>query len=251
MSEAAQLVFTIKRLLKSRGHTYRDVAQALHLSEASVKRLFSAQRLSVDRLAELSAFLGLTLAELVQETQSDQLPIRALSMEQEAELVSDERMLLVAACAINQWRLDEIQSIYALTEPECLKYLLRLERIGLIRLLPGNRIRLTIARDFAWLPNGPIQCYFRQQCQADFLAGDAIGSETGYFFVHGMLTPAAMAEMEAEVSRLRRKFAELHRECASLPLHRKYGMGFLLALREWEPESFTRLRRTDLAASKS
>lgn len=243
MSEAAQLVATIKRLLKSRGLTYRDVALALHLSEASVKRLFSAQRLSVDRLAELSAFLEMTLAELVQETLSDQLPIRTLSLEQETELVSDERLLLVAVCALNQWRMEEILATYALTEPECLKCLLRLDRIGLIRLLPGNRIRLTVTRDFAWLLNGPIQRYFRQQCQTDFLADAASGAESGYFFVHGMLTPAAMAEMQAELARLRRKFSELHRESASLPLYRKHGTGLLLALREWEPEGFTRLRR--------
>lgn len=243
MSEATQLIATIKRELKRQGLTYRDVAQALHLSEASVKRLFSARRLSVDRLVALCSFLGMSLAELMQAVQASQPLIRSLSLEQEEELVSDERLLLVAVCALNQWTMSDILAIYALTEPECLKYLLRLDRLGVICLLPENRIRLSVARDFSWQPNGPIQRYFRQQCQADFLSADFEKPESGAFFVHGMLTPAAIVEMRTELVRLRRKFADLHQECASLPLHRKHGTGLMLAFREWEPRGFTQLRR--------
>jgi hypothetical protein len=42
MTEIAQLIATIKLQLKAAGMTYRDVAQALDLSEPSVKRLLPA-----------------------------------------------------------------------------------------------------------------------------------------------------------------------------------------------------------------
>ena len=58
-----QLIATIKRQLKSKGLTYRDVARALQLSEPSVKRLFSSERFTVDRLAQISHLLEFTLAD--------------------------------------------------------------------------------------------------------------------------------------------------------------------------------------------
>jgi hypothetical protein len=41
----------------------------------------------------------------------------------------------------------------------------------ILDLLPGNRVRLNVARDFDWLPDGPFHRFFRAQGQDDFLAG--------------------------------------------------------------------------------
>ena len=76
MSERAQLIASIKRQLKSQGLTYRDVAQALKLSEPSVKRVFSSERLTVDRLSQISEMLGFTMAELLQESASSASRLR-------------------------------------------------------------------------------------------------------------------------------------------------------------------------------
>jgi hypothetical protein len=42
-----------------------------------------------------------------------------------------------------------------------LKRLLLLDKMGLIELRPGNRVRSKVARDFDWLPDGPIGHFFR------------------------------------------------------------------------------------------
>ena len=67
MTETQQLLAALKRELRVRHLTYRDVAKALGLSEPSVKRLFSSGRFTLDRLAALTGLLGLTLAELTLE----------------------------------------------------------------------------------------------------------------------------------------------------------------------------------------
>ncbi len=53
-AEIAQLVSTVKRQLKAQGQTYRTVAQALKLSEASIKRLFASERFTVERLSQIA-----------------------------------------------------------------------------------------------------------------------------------------------------------------------------------------------------
>jgi transcriptional regulator with XRE-family HTH domain len=241
-TEVVQLVGTIKRELKARGMTYRDVAKGLKLSEASVKRIFSNERFTVSRLAQVSELLGLTLAELCQAAASTVPPLEALTSEQEAVLVSDEKLLLVAVCALNHWSLDDIVSAYQLTKMEVVKRLRILDRLALIELLPGDRIRRRAKRDFDWIADGPIRRYFAQQGMAEFLAGPFEKDES-LDFAHGMLTLSAQAELKAELRRLRSKLSSLHEQSIPASLAEKHGMGLLLAMRHWEPIAFRRLRR--------
>ena len=243
MTETAQLLATVRRELKQQGLTYRDVARALKLSEPSVKRLFASGRFTIDRLVHISNLLGYTLAELSKEAVAGQQRLRTLTENQERELVSDPKLLVIAVCALNHWTLDEIVATYRVSNAECIKYLLRLDKLRIIDLLPGNRIRITVARDFDWLPSGPIQQYFQNRGLGDFLkAGFAQEDET-LAFVHGMFTDQALAQILDELRRLRKKFAELHEESLSAPLSKRRGLGLLLAMRGWEPADFAKLRR--------
>ncbi|MES2073919.1 MAG: helix-turn-helix transcriptional regulator [Pseudomonadota bacterium] len=251
MSEASQLLATLKRQLKQQRKTYRDVAAALGLSEVSVKRMFRADSsISVERLIQLSNLLGYTLAELAQEAVAGEARLRTLSQAQEKELVSDPKLLLVAVCALNHWSLADMLAAYRLSEAECLKRLLRLDHLRLISLLPGNRIRLNIARDFDWLPDGPIRLAFRGEGMEDFLDSQFADGDASLSFVNGMLTEAAIAKMHAELRLLRQKFADLHEESLAAPLAKRRGTGLLLAMREWEPAAFTALRRPQVKAGR-
>jgi transcriptional regulator with XRE-family HTH domain len=243
MNELAQLMETIKRQLKAKGLTYRDVGRALKISEPSVKRLFSTKRLTVDRLAQLAGLLEFTLAELLQEAAAAPLQIHMLSKEQELQLVSKEALLLVAVCALNHWSLADIVAAYRLTRAECLKHLLVLDRMGMIELLPGDRIRLRVARDFDWLPDGPIERFFQQQGLQDFIDSKFDRQDETLEFAHGMLTNQALAQLQIELRRVRSKLAALHEESAVAPLSQRRGVGLLLAMREWEPRGFRGLRR--------
>ncbi|KVR61166.1 helix-turn-helix domain-containing protein [Burkholderia ubonensis] len=227
MTEIAQLIDTLKRLLKAQGMTYRDVARSLAVSETSVKRLFASERFTLERVVQIGELLGYTLAELVQE----------------ALLVSDEKLLLVAVCAINYWTVDDIVAAYRVTKAECLKYLLMLDRMNVVALLPGDRIRVRVARDFDWLPGGPIRRYFHAHALGDFLDSRFDGPGETMTFSQGMLTEAAAAELEQELRRLRNKAAALHAESSSAPLGQKHGTGLLIAKRIWEPAGFEALRR--------
>ncbi|MFC0252673.1 helix-turn-helix domain-containing protein [Massilia consociata] len=243
MSEVTRLVTTLKRELKRQGKTYRDVGVALGLSEPSVKRLFASGQFTLERLVEVCGLLGLTLAELAHEAGQGSQRIRTLTAAQEGELVSDARLLLVAVCALNHWTMAEMLGAYRLTEAECVQLLLRLDRLALITLLPGNRIRLNVARDFDWLPDGPIRRYFREQGMPEFVDSGFSAPGDVLDFVHGMLTESARAKLQAELRQLRERFAQLHEESLAAPLPQRRGTGLLLALREWEPAAFAGLRR--------
>ena len=245
MTEAQQLLVALKRELRVRRITYRDVAKALHLSEPSVKRLFSTGRFTLTRLAEVTSLLDLSLAELIQTAPGTDAQLCELTIAQEAELVSDPKLLLVSVCVLSHWTVAEMLSKYRLSEPECIQRLLRLDRLRLVDLLPGNRVRLNVARDFDWLADGPIRRFFRERGQNDFLRGKFDGTSEMHAFMHGMLTRAAAEELQAHLRRLRVQFEELHRESLKRPLAQRHGTGLLLAVREWELSSFTDMRRPE------
>jgi transcriptional regulator with XRE-family HTH domain len=242
-TEIIQLIATIKRELKAQGLTYKDVARALKVSEASVKRVFASERFTVTRLAQVSQLLGLTLAELLQEATSSLPPLDTLTREQEAQLVSDDKLLLVAVCSLNHWSLDDITHVYLITKPDAVKRLRILDRLGLIELLPGDRIRRRAKRDFEWIPDGPIRAFFAKQGLNDFLQGPFNRQEESLDFANGMLTRAAQAELRMELRRLRSKLVMLHEQSIPASLSEKDGIGLLLAIRQWEPPAFRRMRR--------
>lgn len=242
-TEIVQLVATIKRQLKAQGLTYKEVGRALKLSEASVKRIFASERFTVLRLAQVSQLLGFTLAELLQESASSLPPLETLTREQETQLVSDEKLLLVAVCSLNHWSLSDITDIYQITKADAVKRLRILDHLGLIELLPGDRIRRRAKRDFDWIPDGPIRSYFSKQGLPDFLQGPFNRQEESLDFANGMLTRAAQSELRLELRRLRSKLITLHEQSIPSPLDEKDGIGLLLAIRQWEPRAFRRIRR--------
>lgn len=243
MSETAQLIAIIKKKLKGQGMTYRDLARALAISEPSVKRILSSGRLTISRLSEISNLLGYTLAELTKEAISERPRLFMLTEKQEREVVSEPKLLIVAVCALNHWTIAEIVEYYSLTKEECIKYLLRLDKLRIIDLLPNNRIRINVARDFDWLPLGPINQYFQTRGINDFLKSNFTQEDESMAFVHGMFSDHARAQIQNELRRLRQKFAELHEDSLSVPLDKRSGIGILLATRKWEPADFKKLRR--------
>ena len=241
--EIDRLVLALKCELKARGMTYQQLGAAIGLSEASVKRLFASRRFTLERLLEVSHLLGFSLAELAQQASAQQQRLHLLSEAQETELVSDIRLLLVAVLVLNQWPIPDIVASYQLSAPEVIQQLARLDRLRLIELLPGNRVRLNVARDFDWRVDGPIRRFFQQQGLGDFLSSRFSAEEQTLAFSHGMLTDAAIASLQSELRELRRRFAALHEESLAAPRTRRHGCGLLLALREWELPAFRALKR--------
>ena len=62
----SQLIDALKRELRKRRITYKQVAAALDLSEPSVKRLFAGRFFTLERLEKICELLGIGFNDLVQ-----------------------------------------------------------------------------------------------------------------------------------------------------------------------------------------
>jgi len=234
MSETSRLIQTLKQALREQGITYAQVAAHLDLSEPSIKRLFSAGGLSLERLERVCGLLGLELADLVVRMGRERHRVDRLSLEQEQQLAADPRLLLVGVCVRDGLGLADILADYPFTEPEVIHLLARLDRLRLIELLPGNRVRLLISRDFHWTPNGPIEQFFRRKVLADFLTGDFQGELVRNRYLYGRLTPASHARLLERIDALLQEFADRHNQDLQHPPAQREMVGMLVALRPFD-----------------
>ncbi len=228
--------------LKARGMTYAEVARALKISEATVKRIFATKSCTLERLDSICDLLQVDLAELARGAPRDDKLISRLTPQQEQELMAEPALLLVAICAIQQMRVDEIVHLYDLDEAQCVKLLLKLERIGIVEVHENNRIRLRLARTFAWNPDGPIMRYARSQAP-DFFNHAFEGPGEFMRMVTVRVSGEARMALLRRLEQVAREYDDQHRADSRLPLEQRYPLSVMLAVRYWEPALFKALRR--------
>jgi transcriptional regulator with XRE-family HTH domain len=243
MAQTKLLIDALKKELKRQGKTYSDVADVLGLSEASVKRLFSEHSFSLERLDCICDWLGLEISDLVETMQQSIRLTSRLSRKQESELVSDTKLLLMAHSLINRWTFPEIIEAYSISETEGIRLLAKLDRMKIIQLLPGNRVKMMIAKDFEWIRNGPIQRFFETRVQTEFLDSTFTGPGECRLFLSGMLTRDSNSEMMRRLKRLAHGFNELSVDDESFPMDERFGTSLLITMRPWGVKVFESLRR--------
>jgi DNA-binding Xre family transcriptional regulator len=234
MAQTRELIKTLKTALKAQGKTYADVAVELELTEASVKRLFSQQSFSLSRLDKVCHLLDMEITDLVQLMNEQQQHLQQLTVEQEKEITDDVTLTLVAVCVLNRWTMDDILSYYHISESECVRHLAKLDRLKVIELLPGNRIRLRVAPNFSWRENGPAQLFFQKKISQEFFDTRFNRDDECLIVLNGMFSTQSNAELQRKLKRLAREFDLLNNDDAALDLEQRHGATLVLAMRGWQ-----------------
>jgi DNA-binding Xre family transcriptional regulator len=243
MSTTADLVLALKKELKSAQLTYADLAHSLGMAESSVKRMLAKGDMPLSRIDAICRALKLDFGELARRIADAQPLLKELTQEQERAVVADKKLLLCAICVLSQWTLDQITSNYRLSEAECIKYFVQLDRIGIIELRPLNRYRLKLAKTFRWRPHGAVMNYFREHAVLDYFSGGFDGAGEGVLLVHGSVSRGVAPSFVERMQRVAQDFAQQHLADQKLPEKDREGYTLLLAMRSWEFAAFMALRR--------
>lgn len=155
------LIDTLKRLFRARGLTYRDIAAGMSVSEVTVKRWFSSQNMTLRTVEDLCDLAEITLPDLMELAARDSDPrLRRLTMEQEQALAESTLLTFIFSLLLNGWSAEELRRECEIDEALLVRYLVRLDRLRLIDLLPGNIVRLLTKRDIEWHRDGPVRRMF-------------------------------------------------------------------------------------------
>jgi transcriptional regulator with XRE-family HTH domain len=243
MSTTHDLVSIIKKELKAAQMTYADLATALGMAESSVKRMLAKGDMSLSRVDEICQALKIDFAELSRRVADAQPLLKEMTAEQERAVVGDKKLLLVAICVLSQWTVEQITGTYRLSEADCVKSLAQLDRIGIIELRPLNRYRLKLAKTFRWRPHGAVMNFFREHALLDYFAGGFDGPGEGLMLVHGSVSRTLAPLFLERLQRVAQDFAQQHQTDQKLAEKDREGYTLVLAMRRWEFEAFTHLRR--------
>lgn len=234
MSECTQVIQTLKKQLKSQGFNYQDVAKTLQLSEGSVKRLFSnGGSISLERLSAVCNLIGLEMTTLFKLAEEESQTLSSLTWEQEKQLVADKALLLVAVCITNGYRFEQILAQYNLSEPQLMQKLVHLDRINVIELMPGNRIKLKVSSSFSWIAGGPIQQFFQQQVIKTFFHTHFSKNDEKLVMSTGLMSLPTNYKFQQRIQRLVKEFYDSCNSDSELSLEERHGTSMVIAMRRW------------------
>ncbi|HEX4506864.1 MAG TPA: helix-turn-helix domain-containing protein [Alphaproteobacteria bacterium] len=233
--QSARLIETLKSLFRSHGLRQADIAVALKLSRTTLKRRLSGQGLTIDALEALCGLVDVSLAELVELAAVGQdKRLRRLSLEQENALHEDVRLGFIFTRLREGWSATEIQRECRIGEAPLVGYLVRLEKLGLIDLLPGNRVRLHTVRDIDWRKHGPMWHSVDRYLADIFSMMDSDDAELDRRIAVVKLTPASVSQLDDMFRHLQMEVRRLANKDRSAEPDDKSWYAVLMGARPFE-----------------
>lgn len=237
-----QLIDALKRILRSRRVTYADLARRIGLSEASVKRLFSQGTFTLSRLQQVLQALEMDFFELARLARGAGDAPQEMTEAQEHALASEPHLMGVFYLLFNDWQPAQILARYELAPVELTRLLAKLDRLQLIDLLPGDRVKLRVSRHLRLKPGGAIRARHGQRTMTEFLAVEFDRHGGHFLFEFRDISPASLAVMQRKIDRLAAEFNELAELDSTLPPEQRHSIGLALGMRPWRIGQVTGLK---------
>lgn len=204
------LMQVLRELLRTHGIRHRDIAERLNISERTVSRWLSSDKIEASQIEQLCGLLNMTLfdvCELAAQRGDDR--VARLTVRQEQELVEDDLLIYTFRQVLRGWTAEEMRDDLQIPEPVLVDALIRLEKLGLIELLPHNQVRLRTVKNIAWLPRGPFTKSINQWLRGSL--GDIDFNEP-----RAVLSFDELKLSQASCAQLRPKLDEVIREAREL-----------------------------------
>jgi len=235
---------SIRVHLKARGHTYRQLADGINVSEPTIKRIFATNDCTIERLEEICQFLNIELAQLIKSTPKKRKLLTQLTLKQETELAQNKKLLMIAICVMGLWSFDDMLSHLVVSKAECIALLHRLERIGFVEMQPKNQYRLLVAKDFTWIVDGPIMRLVKG-VSLDFFNHRFEAPGEVLKIINVRVSPQMRESLKAKLEHVAQQYADQVVADSYLPLDERPPLSICIAVRSWVPEFLRDLMRME------
>lgn len=167
----------LKRLLKQKGITYKELAKKLSLSESGIKKLFISDDCSFSRLNEICVAIGVSISDVLDAVYETPIKSHRHTREQEEFLVSNPKAFnIYCKLTVEEMSITELKRNFKISESELFKILKSLDKYDLIQLMPEGRIRFPDKSMTLWENAGPLVAKMKREWPAQLLK-TIIGNE--------------------------------------------------------------------------
>ncbi|AZI35553.1 XRE family transcriptional regulator [Caenibius tardaugens NBRC 16725] len=223
----------LKQQIRIRGMRYQDIADHLGVSVMTIKRYLNAERVPIEAIEDIATCLGLSLIELAEFAKAnDGRQTLDLELQQESALAASYELALVRLLLYNGLTVEEIMTEYGVDEPTLVGLLTRLDRLKLIELLPGNRVRIRGSRHIEWRRGGPMRRQIEQDIRENFVKMDFANTESFYGYETARLSRSSVLQIEEHMRQLVRTMRILQKVDQGVPIEQKQWYSLLVAQRE-------------------
>lgn len=154
--QSMEIFSALKMAVKSKGFTYRKIAQALEVSEQTIKRVFQTKDCNLTRLNEICRVIDIDIYELIQVAQQPPQRMTELSNVQAQFLRDHPEHFNFLFFLLIGYKADDIQNQYGLSSIDTFRYLSALDKQGFLELGIENTFKLKIEGRLLLKLHGPL-----------------------------------------------------------------------------------------------
>jgi transcriptional regulator with XRE-family HTH domain len=150
----------LKRTLRAKRITYRELARRMNISEPTVKRIFHERNCKLDRLLEICEAAGVDLENIVGSLSRGPGPASRIGPSVEQSLADQPSLLFVFIMLTEKFTPRAIMRSHGVSEASMFLYLRDLEELGLVAIGSGLSARVLVDTPIQWDFSGPLRPLF-------------------------------------------------------------------------------------------
>jgi DNA-binding Xre family transcriptional regulator len=202
--DAPRVLESLKGILRAKRITYAQIAQELGVHEATVKRHLNGRSVTLTTLESICRLVGVRLIDVVEAALDDSEESRCtISLAQESMLLGDRMRAFIFYLLQCGWTATRLRGEFGISESSLTHHLLLLDHAGLIRLMPGNRVKVLVSRRPAWIAGGPARTAMDAWVASQF-SRDELGNMPSYEIETVKISPRSVTALK----RLTRELAD-------------------------------------------
>jgi len=203
------LMYVLREQMKQRKLKFNQLALMLKVPESTLKKWFSGQDGPFSRINQICDIFGITLGDLVEMVHKQGVHTFVFSEEQQKYFEGDP-MAFYFFWLIVYERLDQqkAEEFLRLSKSQSRKILLRLDRLALVELDAGDRLRVPRTIPIRWAYQGKfIERIYKYWSMG--ILSSALEKESGSSIIlqHFQLSARSVAELEEDLLKLEEKYA--------------------------------------------
>ena len=232
------MMAVLKDQYKALGWTQSKLAQKLGVSLPTIKRWFKGEGIGISEVNHLCELIGVQLSEVISQVEAPRQKFFKYTLEQEEYLARHPRCLAFFDCLLRGMSVSRLQKKYNLRRNNTEQMLSKLDDLGLIEWLPGNKYKLKVQGEPSWRPSGPLSKAYRAPILDSFI--DEHPRKSTRFVKHEYL-PEDMIHIESKIEEMMGFLSQCNQRAIMAGGETK-SFGFYVAFREfqWSLEALMR-----------
>lgn len=211
MSEKKKIHAAVKLRMRHDGITYAKLSKKLGVSEITVKRYFSEERLTLDTLDQICAALKTSLDELMADFKAEsQTQKERFTREQETALANNEFLFVLFYIVARKFSYGDILKKLSRHNPaKIIRGLRELEELSLIDFSSENKLKSLVSSNAAIQPGGPLWNQYSSVAIREFFESDFSGKNEYFDLSIGYLSHAGQSRVRDLIEKVQKEIHAL------------------------------------------